>query len=147
MDKPLSVWYCDTCGDKINDSTHGYVIWRSAGNPHDFKIIHQKDCDHKDHSSSAALDDFLGPRGLSYCLTFLSAGPIIHNLNGSSNQPHPNLSEFVDFMRRVQVPHYEQARRSFSNSDLLSHLSDSNEFAPYIPETLFRIANEYAVGR
>ncbi|MCE5234416.1 MAG: hypothetical protein ABFC67_06945 [Mizugakiibacter sp.] len=147
MDKPLSVWYCDTCGEKIDDVGKGYVIWRSEGHPHDFKVIHQRDCDQKDHTSSAALKDFLGPQGLSYCMTFLSAGPIIHNLSGSSDQPQPNLSEFADFVRRVQVPYYEQARRSFANPELLSDFSDWNEFGPYIPDELERIARDYTGGR
>lgn len=145
MDEPLSTWYCDTCGNKIDSVDRGYVIWRSKGRPQDFKIIHQADCDQEDHGSSAALNDFLGTRGLSYCLTFLSAGPIIQGCGGSAVQPELDLTEFADFMRRVQVPYYEQARRSFSNPELLSALSDWNEFAPYVPETLKRLIEEYPV--
>ena len=147
MDQPLTVWYCDTCGGKIESIENAYVIWRSDGTPREFKIIHKSVCDKKDHDSSAALEDFLGPRGLSYCLTLLHAGPIIANLGGSASQPQPDPGEFVDFVRRVQVPFYEQARLSFNNPELLSDMSDWNEVAPYLPDALKNITLRYASER
>lgn len=142
MDKPLKIWYCDVCGKQIDAIEKGYVIWRSGSGQkyRDFKIIHKSKCDQKStHPASAALEDFLGENGLVYLQTFLSIGPIKHLLGQGSHCSVSDLDEFVDFMRRVQTPYYEEARRYFSKRRVLEHFSDSNEYGPYIPEQLREI--------
>jgi hypothetical protein len=144
MDLPLTNWYCDVCGEKIEDVSKGYVIWQSAGSKnHGFKIIHQGKCDIKSHPASAALKDFVGEKGLSYCLTFLSLGPVITNNGSEDHCDIQDFGEFTDFVRRVQVPYYEEARRLYSNSQLLEDLSDANEFYPYIPERMKAFIERY----
>ena len=54
-----------------------------------------------------------------------------------------DTDEFVDLIRQVQTPFYEEARRYFTNSDLLEHFSDSNEVEPYLPEQLEKIIDTY----
>ncbi len=144
MDTPLSTWYCDVCRSSITDFKKGYVIWKSADEGYyGFKIIHQRNCDQKDHTASAALEDFLGARGLSYCMSFLSLGPVILNNGSKGYCKVRDFDEFADFVRRVQVPYYEQARRLFSNNSLLADYSDTNELYPYIPENLQNIIKKY----
>jgi hypothetical protein len=144
VDHPLSVWYCDVCKEKIEDVSKGYVIWQSVGGKYQgFKIIHQRTCDLKGHTASAALPDFLGEKGLSYSLTFLSYGPVMVNNGTQDHCQIQDVGEFVDFIRRVQLPHYEEARRLFSKSELLEALADANEFYPYIPETLKALIERY----
>lgn len=147
MDKPLTKWYCDVCGGVIDDVKKGYVIWRTtnAGHQaHDFKIIHQNKCDLKSYHSSAALEDFLGQRGLAYLLAKLSHGPVITNLSGQgSPQRVADFDEYTDFVRRLQTPYYEEARRSFGNPEFLQDFNDSNEVYPYLPENLEKIVKRY----
>ena len=144
MEEPLKTWYCDVCGEKIEDASKGYVIWRSAGRTYQgFKIIHQGKCDIKSHPASAALNDFLGDKGLSYCMTFLSLGPVISNSGGAGHCYIQDFDEFADFVRRVQVPYYEEARRLYGNHDLLEALSDANEFYPYVPERMKALIERY----
>lgn len=145
MNKPLTKWYCDVCGKTIDDVKRGYVIWKKTEDfkSHSFKIIHQTKCDLKDYRASAALEDFLGDNGLVYILSKLSLGPIKKRL---SQEPHcdaAELDEFVDFIRRVQTPFYEEARRHFSNPDLLEDYSDANEVFPYFPEQLQKIVKQF----
>ena len=47
MDEPLTIWYCDVCGEPIECSEHGYVIWQTTDEmkAYNFKIIHQGRCD------------------------------------------------------------------------------------------------------
>lgn len=137
MLKPLEQWYCDKCGNIIEKSSDGYVIWRSDKNLkyYDFKIIHQTKCDISAYSASAALQDFLGVNGLVYLTSFLSLGP----LKKTSYSNVANNDEFVDFIRRVQIPYYEEARRKFTDPQVLEWHSDSNEVAPYFTEGLKRI--------
>jgi hypothetical protein len=144
MSQPLTYWYCDVCGEKIENVVGGYVIWKSGGlKAHGFKIIHQGKCDTNEYPSSAALSDFLGHAGLAYLFSKLSLGPVMLNNGQSSHCQIEDFDEFVDFMRRVQVPHYEEARRHFNNRNLLEDLSDANEVYPYLPEQLESISNKY----
>ena len=137
MDQPFTRFYCDVCGEPINDIGRGYVIWKTDKadhyREHDFKIIHQKDCDLKDHASSTALSDMLGPDGLAKLLSFLSYGPL---RDGSQQRPPKDMDEFVDLVRRLQSPHYEEARRRFGEDDVQADYADANEVYPYMQERL-----------
>ena len=144
MGTPLTCWRCDTCGELIEKVQEGYVVWHSRyGKLADFKIIHTCKCDANDHVSSAELARFLGPEGLSYVLSLASAGPI--RLNGGSESPRTpaNLDEFVDFIRRVQVPYYEEARAKFDDQQVREDFSSASEFSPYRIETLRQISQDY----
>ena len=145
MSKPLTTWYCDVCGEIIGSPQEGYVIWKTSDVPksHSFKIIHQGKCDLKDHPASAALEDFLGDNGLTYLLSHLSAGPLIASRNGGGHRSVADIHEFVDLIRRLQIPYYEQARRKFSLAEVRNDFSDANEVYPYMPENLKRIAAKY----
>jgi len=149
MDKPLTVWYCDVCGDRIEDSSKGYVIWQTSKDMkgRNFKIIHQGQCDQRDFHSSAALNDFLGIEGLTNLLSFLSLGPIKKQIGQTPHCGIIDFDEFVDFFRRVQTPHYEEARRAFGNHELLEWFSDSNEVGPYLPDRLRDIIGRYGTER
>ncbi|MCJ0764156.1 hypothetical protein [Variovorax terrae] len=150
MDKPLTRWYCDVCHKPIEPNQRGYVIWQSTPGgvdgfhkAHDFKIIHQKICDNKNFSSSAALTDFLGVDGLTYLLTKLSRGPVQEPDPGTPEGRVLDMNEFVDFVRRVQIPYYEEARRRFGDHDFQNDFSDSNEVFPYRQEQLKAIITRY----
>jgi len=145
MDKPLTKWYCDVCGNKIEDINEGYVIWKSTKElkSYSFKIVHTAKCDLKDHKASNELKRFLGDKGLAYLLSKLSIGPIMGYTNQESFCGVADFDEFVDFIRRVQTPFYEQARCHFSNEDVLDEYCDANEYLPYLPEKLKNIIKKY----
>ena len=149
MDKPLTIWYCDVCGDRIEDINNGYVIWETLPEMKEinFKIIHQSKCDIKKYHGSAALQDFVGPEGITYLLSFMSLGPIKKYIGQGSHCGIVDFDEFVDLFHRVQTPYYEEARRLFRNERLLDWFSDSNEVGPYLPERLKEIIDEYGTDR
>lgn len=145
MSQLLKEWYCDVCGSAINDAKDGYVIWRSDVNHkyHGFKIIHQAKCDIDSYPFSSALEDFIGEDGLAKLLSMLSLGPIKAKLNAGRYCHIADIDEFVDFIRRVQTPHYEEARRNFSDANLVHDYSDANEVAPYLQRDLQNIIKSY----
>ncbi|MEI7590624.1 MAG: hypothetical protein WCJ49_04870 [Deltaproteobacteria bacterium] len=149
MNQPLTKCYCDVCGKPIEDTKNGYVIWKTTKElkSYDFKIIHQTKCDLKDHPASTALTDFLGEDGLAYLLAKLSIGPIKKQIGQGMHCEAADINEFVDFMRRVQTPFYEEARRHFGKHELLEDYSDSDEVYPYQPEQLEKIAKKYGADR
>jgi len=138
MIKPFQHWYCDVCGEIIEDPAKGYVIWKSDGDGRatQFTVIHQKKCDDKTFHSSAALNDFLGDQGLARLTAFLSYGPIISDRTEARSKGVENIDEFIDFFRRMQIPYYEEARQKFGEPEVQERLSDYNEIAPYFPSTL-----------
>lgn len=143
MSAPLSSWTCDVCGDTIHKVEDGYLIWKNGDDmrAHGFKIIHRGQCDQKDHACSGALADFTGPAGLSVLLSHLSMGPLAA-ARGASHCDVGNLDEFVDLVRRLHVPYYEQARQRFADPDVRDAMRDANEIQPYLPDTLARLSGE-----
>lgn len=131
-------WICDNCKGIINNSKEGYVVWESDSNMlhHTFKIIHQGICDDGSFSNSLALDDFLGFDGLINLTAMLSSGPVKINIGQQSGNYVKNMDEYVDFLRRVQIPYYEQNRVNYTNPAYLSKHSDANELYPYVQDTL-----------
>ncbi len=141
MDEPLTVWYCDICGEPLT-ADEGYVIWKrdQNGKAYDFKIVHHVKCDpgsRNGYVGSLPLRDFLGDFGRALLLSFLSPGPlIIRNSSTSEYVGIKNFNEFFDLFHRVQTPYYEEARRYFNCPELLEYYADWNEVAPYTPENL-----------
>lgn len=145
MLKPLSVWHCDVCGDQIASVSDGYVIWKTDDDlrAHSFKVIHKARCDKNDHFASAALEDFVGDDGVAYLMSFLSIGPLKKRKDAPDYCGVASMDEFVDLFRRVQTPYYEEARANFRDPDVREEFSDANEYYPYLPNVLKRIAAEY----
>lgn len=139
--EPLKQWICDVCDEEIDQPTEGYVIWKYDDKRRmcDIKIIHQGRCDQPQHPASMSLDRFLGIDGLNYLLAMIDIGPIKHRLGENSGQNFSDNEEFVDFIRRVQIPYYEEARRYFNEPTVLHLHEDGNELSPYLPESLQRI--------
>lgn len=114
---------------------------------HNFKIIHKTKCDLNDHIASAALEDFLGEKGLAYLLSKFSIGPIKNRMKQGPHCEAADFDEFVDFIRRVQTPFYEQARRHFGNDNILDDYYDADEVFPYLPDQLKKIIKKYDENR
>lgn len=145
MDKPLTRWYCDQCGEPVT-AEDGYVIWDSQGTAHDFRIIHQSRCDDERLHSSTALKRLLGPDGLTHLLAWISYGPLKPGPESPRTTPNvADLDEYVDLIRRLQVPYYEEARRRFQHPDLQDNTSDWNEVSPYLTEELQGFIRRYPV--
>ena len=88
-----------------------------------------------------ALERFLGQDGLTRLLAFLSAEPLINSMGAKSRQRVKDMDEFVDFIRRMQTPYYEEARIHFRDEEVLNVFSGSNEYSPYLPDALKDIAS------
>jgi hypothetical protein len=150
--EPLRSWICDTCSEPITDPTRALVVWRSDADSYtysDFLIVHKtfrdranpRYCDPEaeaGYTMSLDLDRILGVNGLTMLLSWLSYGPL--KGGGGSRIAPSDLDAFVDLVRRVQVPNYEQARPRFRDEHTRHYLDDANEYYPYLPEVLERVA-------
>lgn len=121
---PLRAWICDTCGDLITDPTKGLVTWRKASNntDYDFKIVHKSirsdpepyNCDpgaETGYIYHLDIEKLLGVDGLTLLLSWISVGPL--KGGGGTITTSKDLDSYVDLVRRVQIPYYEEARHSF----------------------------------
>jgi len=139
-------WICDVCGEEIETAERGYVIWKNEiGKPyHSWKIVHRGQCDLDDHDCSTALVDFLGVEGLNLALSYLDPGPFAMGTS-EPRSSIPNLKEFVDFIRRIQIPHYDPARVRFNNPRVIEDFA-GREVSAFNPETCKLIANDPDYG-
>ena len=135
-------WYCDVCGDQIATAEDGYVIWKVDEQhlDHGFLVVHNGKCDNGQYPSSIALPELVGPDGLSHLMAFLSHGPLRANPDHPTKPRVANIDQFVDLVRRLHVPHYEEARGHFDNNGVRDAMSDANEYYPYIGKVMQKIA-------
>ena len=145
MDPPLTCWYCDACGARIETPQKGYVLWNNEqGMSKDFTIIHTECKVTGEHNSSLALPHFLGSRGLVELTAMLTVGPLKRALGEKQQREVANPDRFVDFFRRLQLEHYEEARRYFADPRFREDFSHADEVVPYLPETLKEIIERYS---
>ncbi|AMY56499.1 hypothetical protein A3L23_05201 (plasmid) [Rhodococcoides fascians D188] len=138
MSEPLTNWKCDSCGDAIVEPAKALVVARYDRDRHPFGwlIVHKGDCDPAGYMFNVELTSFLGAEGLAHLLAFLSAGP----LKGGGASRIADFDGFVDLVRRVQTPYYEEARPRFDDEDVHDRYDDANEYFPYLPKQLQKIA-------
>lgn len=137
--EPLTRWRCDVCEKWITSAEDGYVLWEVEPNGVcDFQIVHQGECDADIASRSEALPSFLGPNGLARLTAFLSLGPA---RPGSRPVHATDADGWVDLVRRVQLPFYEEARAELQRKSAAGEYGGWNEAAPYLQENLRGLAN------
>lgn len=149
--EPLKQWICDTCGQIIVKPEDGYVQFNRDinGQYDDFIIVHhattsplrgtnRKNC--YKYDSDCDLESFLGHHGLVEVLSFIDAGP--YHLPDFSLRVS-NIRKWADFVKRLQLPYYEQARMFWNRASSDGYFGDSNEIYIYTPGNLKRMIEHY----
>lgn len=141
--KPLEQFFCDTCGDVIDTIDAGYVVWAVDRDKrltvHSFRIVHQdrddlpgsRRCDDdRKYPSSLPLKDWLGAHGVIEALQFIDVGRY-HDREYLGHRVR-DLREWTEFMRRLHVPYYEEARRYWDRacSEYFEDVDDVRIFMP-----------------
>lgn len=145
MESKVKRWRCDVCSGWVT-AEQGYVLWEYIDDHRrkGFQIVHRgrNGCDNHSKPASSALVDFLGPDGFARATALMDVGPIMRNQSGSAefHDRIADLAEFTDFMRRLYIPGYEEARDRFNDPDVLDELQGCNETRPYMQDVLQRIA-------
>jgi hypothetical protein len=114
MLKPLSQWICDTCGGVIKSPAEGWVgfLKDKDSKAHDFRIVHHVmfsplspsgNCypyNNGANRASMRLKWLTGDTGIAY----------LFHLIDSYGVKEVDVREFGEFMRRLVIPYYEEAR-------------------------------------
>lgn len=144
--EPLKEWVCDKCHDLV-DIKGGWVEWvNDDGKRNSFHIVHKASkCFHHTNAPGRQdmhLDAFLGIEGLQHFLAMLDVGPIIDPKN-SYPVLTPDMRSFVDTVRRLHIPYYEEARLYFQDEFSHGEFGGVNEVAIFTPDYCKAIIETY----
>lgn len=150
--RPLRQWICDTCGEIIQKPEDGYVQFHKDENGHydDFIIVHHYPASpYKDQSkegcyrynSDLDLEIYLGEQGLVQLLALIDPGQ--HKRKVLDKPYVSNIRKWVELVRRLHVPYYEEARRYWKRAEQDGFFIDANEAWPYLPKHLKMLIEEY----
>lgn len=159
MLEPLNQFICDYCDQIIQQPEQGWIEWlmdRADRKKYGFKVVHHaaysplrtegernKNCYHyarhpgrmDDH-----LDHFLNNR-IANLLSFLDVGPYLEPEYSSPSVK--DLREFVEIMRRLAIPYYEEARLYWSLAAYDGYFEGASESWLYLESTLKDIISTY----
>jgi hypothetical protein len=147
---PLEQWICDTCQGRINQVSDGWVEWTDASDDGDYRpfgfhiVHHQSPCQYHGprHLLDLPLSSFVGPNGLVRLLNILKPGP---EFDPAGEFAARDRDEWCEFARRLQIPHYEEARQywSLAEQDEL-FVDDATEVYRYSQESLTMLLSRYS---
>ena len=110
---PLRQWICDSCGRIIEKPEDGWFEWYSKKSIHsNFRIVHHhRSCMYDDQNlrkqnilvADLNLTDVIGTDGLANSLFRVE-------LSEKGVYKIEDLKEFVEILRRLHVPYWEEAR-------------------------------------
>lgn len=121
MLKPLSQWFCDTCGEVIQNPNEGWLEWiEPVGGPaSDFRICHHRPASPREegcyvhtnerYRSDGHLHWWAGDKAKLFLLKFLNGGELHAPQDGPPRIK--SIAELAELTRRLTFPHYEEARR------------------------------------
>lgn len=145
--KPLKEWICDTCHERVSIKD-GWLEWLNSRHEgaREFRITHNssrcyKHTRHPDRADMH-LDHFLGTNGLQVFLAMLDVGPVL-DPDQDELPAVPERRSFVQAIRRLHIPYYEEARLYFDQARDEGWFMDCNEVAIFLPETCKRIIERY----
>lgn len=158
MLRPLEQWICDSCGEVIHKPEEGWVEWVEGSDNlcRDFRICHHKvysPFENQDgcykHSSELGrcdlhLDQILGEYLMPFLLKFLG-GAQLHEYEPRESRIG-DMTSFVDFSRRLTIPHYEQARQYWDAAYSEGQFADLTSEQVYTQYNLLDIIEKYGSG-
>lgn len=155
MLKPLEQFFCDKCGEIIEKPEDGRVEWMREGDQREcwgIKIIHnqfatpnktdENGCSHYEvQGRELPLTDFTGKNQIPELLKFLDLGSI-HEPDYKGIRVR-DVREFVEFMRRLTIEYYEEARKYWGKAESNGYFDGANEISVYLSDNLRILIERY----
>lgn len=148
---PLTQFICDTCSQLIENPNDGWIEWESSieeGRRIDenFRICHHRtECQtlaKHPNCYDLPMRDVIGDNVHAFIYSHIDIGPY-HERNYCG----PSIIDFrqyTEFMRRLTLPYYEEARQWWNEAIADGYFGDANEIYIYIPESLRRMIEHYS---
>ena len=161
MLEPLKQWICDSCSGIIESREDGWVEFLTENAPQNqgfprslyygFIITHDDQtsplkplkCEYSRNkgSGSQRIDVFFKEAGYVHLLSFLDLGKYA---NKKYEGPQvKDIREFVDFMKRLTVPYYEEARQYFDQANKDVEFHERLNVGIYGPEFLKNVIQKF----
>lgn len=154
MIEPLKQFYCDTCGELIENLKDGWFEWLSSKENgmylnHGFRICHHKNSCQEYLNNKDCRDvpmyDFTEELPISKMLGFLYRGAYIDLSEPYEGIRIKDFREYTEVFRRLTIPYYEEARIYFNEAKNNGDIYGMNEIAFLRPEFLKRVIRDYKV--
>ncbi|MFF2532469.1 hypothetical protein ACFVS2_26740 [Brevibacillus sp. NPDC058079] len=138
---PLKQWYCDQCGNVIQNADDGYFEWKEndEGLNYGFRIVHFKACQYDERTFGAdervqdlQLDEYIGHDGMVRLLDILAT----RNLK--------DKNELLEVFSRLQLPYYEEARTYFEKALQDGYIEDIHDQGNKFSYNALEIIKKYA---
>ncbi len=145
---PIQQFVCDSCGQLIEKPEDGWFEWleNTKTKAYGFRIVHHlKSCQYSGHPSDLSdtdLVDVLGPNGLPKLYRFIDAGPM-HDPKRTYVPEVRDLREFMEILRRLTIPYYEEARLYWNDAKHDNYFDGANEVWIYLPKNLKNLIKKY----
>jgi hypothetical protein len=152
MLQPLEQFICDSCNQPIESIENGWVEWESFPDDEQEKDVTKnfRIC-HKDlrcqkfakspYCSDSPLRDFTGDMAILQTTAMLDPGQY-HSPTYYGPEPQ-NMREFTDFLRRLTIPYYDEARLYWKQAIEDGYFQGENEISIYMPRNLRAMIEHY----
>lgn len=89
-----------------------------------------------------SLDGIFGSQQMANLYRFIDLGPI-HDPKGVRPPKARDLREYMELVRRLTIPHYEEARLYWDKAKQNGFFEGANEIWVYLPNNLRDLIQEY----
>jgi hypothetical protein len=158
MLEPLKQFICDTCNQLIEYPEDGWLEWLECFDEKqhrilqkEFRICHRiSGCRrHANHADvqKIGLEAFTGEPGMIWLIGNLERGFIPEHLKFDHDYkgiPVLDMREYAELMRRIMLPHYEEARGYFDQAEDDDHFLHVDATVMLTSETLKGIIEKYS---
>jgi predicted nuclease of predicted toxin-antitoxin system len=144
MLSPLHQFICDTCQKLISDPNQGWVEWLDDGMVGSFRICHHTQACQRHNSNSRVSDSSLVDvlsRAPVFLYAFLGVGHLHDDCAVKASVS--DMREFLDFARRLTVPHYEEARYFWKDAAAEGRFEGLHEYSTYDAVVLKDVIAQY----
>lgn len=147
MLNPLEQFICDSCG-QVMGLDDGCLAWlQGAGQKATgFRIVHNRiGCHYPPHTqnlSDLPLRNVAGVNGMAQLYALLDIGPY-HDPHGQCVLQVANIREYMEVLRRLTLPFYEEARLYWNDAQSDGYFDGANEVGIYLPSTLENLISRY----
>jgi hypothetical protein len=146
---PLRQWKCDACGLVIDGPEAGWVEWLAVPTrgtkAHRFRIVHNSNrCQYPSAGRvrDIHLAHLVGPDGLGLLLALLAPD----RQAGSREDGVASLDEWCELVRRLHLPHYEEARQYRQDAEADGFYERPEGQPPYGQAALLNLLARYGHG-
>jgi len=153
MLKPLEQFICDTCNETITNVNEGWIEWERTSEKGGDIVGNFRICHHTPKCQTLRksinlqdlpLREVSGEKVHAFLYKFLDVGP--YHQEKFEKHSIKDLREYVELMRRLTIPYYEEARQFWNKAMEDGYFGDSNEVYIYIPENLKNMIKNYSTN-